>query len=182
MPSCLPSIKYPFLALAIFAGMMLLPVVVEAHGTGLFFAATVGNYEMDIDFDMLEPIAGEEVFIGFSLFTPPNTPDWEFASYTDAQVIFSRNGVTEYDKRLPPSDFKGRRFLNYTFQRSGDYTMTIRFFDNEKLLAEQSFSVTVKANPDAVSTLNYVVAGAGIAVLLGGCVVYIRRFLARRSS
>ncbi len=160
---------------------MSLPLIAGAHGTGLFFEATVGEYEMDIDFDTLEPVADEEVFIGFSLFTPPNTPDWEFASYTDVQVIFSRNGVTVYDKRLPPSDFKGRRFLNYTFPQDGDYTMTVRFFENEKLLAEQSFPVTVKPNPDAIPTFNYVVAGAGITVLLAGCALSIRRFLVRRS-
>jgi hypothetical protein len=174
--------SYLFLALAILAGMIGLPLVAGAHGTGLFFEAAVGNFEMDIDFDTQEPMADQEVFIGFSLFTPPDSPDWEFASYTDLQLIFIRNGVTVYDKQLPPSDFRGRRFLNYTFPQDGDYTMTVRFLENEELLAEKSFPVTVKADPDAISTLNYIVAGIGIAVFIGGSVVYGCRFIARRSS
>jgi hypothetical protein len=60
--------------------------------------------------------------------------------------------------------------------------MTVRFLENEELLAEKTFPVTVKADPDAISTLNYIVAGIGIAVFIGGSVVYGRRFIARRSS
>jgi hypothetical protein len=65
------------------------------------------------------------------------------------EVTFVRDKKNIDDVRLPPSDFKGRRFLNYTFPKGGAYEMTVKFFEKNRLLAGKTFSLSVQDNPDA---------------------------------
>lgn len=155
------------LALAAILGLSVFPVTAYAHGTGLVFEAVIGEYVMDIDFDVDQAVAGEEIFMEFGLVTPPNTPDWDFASYTDVQVTLARNGKAVFDKALPTSDFRGRRFLNYTFPKRGEYRMTVGFSGSGRLLAEETFAVSVQRDPNSFDPGLTVTVLAGFVLAVG---------------
>ncbi len=154
--------------------ILLLPLGAFAHVTGVSFEDTVAPYTMDIGYSTPAPETGQTVLFDFRLRTADN-PDVPFA---DVWVrIASETGVTVFGSGIGKSPFGGAR-MSYVFPGPGTYTISTRYEDTNKPLAETSFQMIVvpvlTARQWYKGPLPYV-AAAGLLVLAGGAFLLWRK-------
>jgi hypothetical protein len=117
--------------------LVLIPVSVLAHNTGLSIEKTVGEYLVDVGYSG-QPQAGEAVSFDFDLKKQSTDAD-----FGDVWVrITDPAGGTVLATGVNHAAYGGARLL-YTFDRPGTYQMDVRYESGDTVFAEASFPLVV---------------------------------------
>ena len=146
-----------------------------AHGLGQSFEQKVGNYVVDVGYDVLDKIeAGEAVRFDFNLWMENKIDIAEF------DHVWVR--ITPKDSGFDFATFLYRpEFLltgmSYKFHEAGMYELTVRFLDKEdKNLAEATFPFEVisgeKESYFSGEMLTGIIAGL---IAVAGITLFLKR-------
>jgi len=136
--------KYLIVAFFVFVSLFSLA---RAHGTGLTFDKTVGEYNIDIDADAEELVAGQPIRFDFKLWDKDRTQQIDSDS---AWVRITQDGNSQslFAGQIGKPGF-GSMGMSYAFSKPGSYELSVRFqkkgkdmLDQE--LAEASFPLTIE--------------------------------------
>ena len=146
-------------------------VLVEAHGLGQSLEKNVGDYILDVGYDAIDQIETNlAIRFDFNLWTKGKA---DMADFDHVWVRISPN-----DKGILFAGFLYRpEFLltgmSYTFQKSGQYDLTVRFLNKEdKTIAEATFPLMVKRGEQERKSL-FQTLSAGIGGLIVGVVAVL---------
>ena len=151
-------------------GLFICPIFFAiAHGTGKTLEKTAGEYNIDLDYDNPELVAGESVRFNFNIWSDKDrtsAPEW-----TDVWVRISPAGspgiVYAGDVHRPSFGSAGFTFV---FPRSGSYEISVRYQNNDKTLTDDvTFPLTVLEGDSVTSSngwLNAIIGGI-VGLFLG---------------
>ncbi len=151
----LPSMSYKIaitgLLLAIVSTLLVLvhPLPLYAHGSGLTLTATTTDYLVDVDYNTFTIVAEDGGFLGFLLFSDAErTKPVEFTSVWAriASKVETSDHIrydTIFSGQIARSLF-GSTGLSITLPQSGEYMLTLRFYNGEDELVDTSIPFTVE--------------------------------------
>lgn len=154
----------------IFTGLclgFLAPAFAYAHGFGPSFESIVGDYLIDVGYDIPDFRANETVRFDFDLWKDDPLGGAK-TDYTSVTVAISE----ESDKNQPVFETSivkapmGKTSLVYTFPQEGMYTLSVRYHISNELNVETSIPFTVAPPIGIWNRVPSYVAGIG-GVLLG---------------
>lgn len=157
-----------------------LPFFVSAHGTGVSYEETSGEYIVDIGYDPEFPQPEDRMVFDFGLFTDAKKVPAEF-EYVWVRIEHERRtllatGVRRAD--LGPTSL----LLALPRDISGELVIHARYQKGDDTLADVSFTLPIAQPP--VSFMDYIVpVGAGLAgalVTLAGVGMYM--FVRKRGA
>lgn len=136
----------------------------EGHGLGQSLEKEVGDYIIDVGYDAIDKIeVGEATRFDFNLWNQSKT------DIADFDHVWVR--IAPKDEGLSFAGFLYRpEFLltgmSYTFEKSGEYELTVRFVDKEdKTLAEATFPLTIEDTGSSFSADT--ITGILIGIMVG---------------
>ncbi len=145
-----------------------LPLAVSAHNTGRSFEKQIGNYLVDIGYNVeTEIVAGEPVYFDYELYQREPAPG--DAAYSDVWVRISQASTTLFATGIAHMT-SGQTGMMYTFDRPGTYTMSVRYERGDTTLAETSFPLEVAPGGPASPSVPYPTLLIGAVILLCGTV------------
>jgi len=146
-----------------------LPFLIEAHSVGVSHEAQVGEYFVDIGYNVPIPRIGESVTFDFNL-----PEEHGNVRYTDVWVrIESEKGVV-FAGGLYNAEFGGPRLV-YAFPEAGAYTIHVRYENGTETIVETSFPLTVEGGTSVLGNTAFIGAGLLLVGILIG--VVSKRFL-----
>lgn len=150
-------------AFALLLGLAL-PFALSAHTTGFFTEKVVGEYLFDIGYSS-EFVAGDFVRLDLSLLKNDTR---EVVPFGDAWVRISQGEKLLFAGPIAYGEF-GKPGFSFVFPEAGDYTLSIRFENSLKSLAESAIPIRVKPAPESAGTRPFLVPiGSLVLGLLAG--------------
>lgn len=123
---------------AVFLAACILPLGVLAHSDGLYYEEQVGSYFVDIGYN-LEPTAGDPVRFDLLL---SHEKGGEPVPFTQAWVRITGEDGLLFAGPVAYGTF-GRPGFSLVFPQGGTYTVSARFEEGEKSLAEVAFPLLI---------------------------------------
>ncbi len=114
----------------------------EAHLVGKSFEKQVGEYLVDVGYDMFELQPNQKTIFNFALVQNAGKPNWEYAPFNKIFVSFRQSDREIFGKTITLSE-PIPAYAPFTFPSAGDYTLAVRFQKDDRLLAETTFPVPV---------------------------------------
>ncbi len=114
----------------------------EAHLVGKSFEKQVGEYLVDVGYDVFELQPNQKTIFNFALVQNAGKSNWEYAPFNKIFVSF-RQGDREILGKAITLNAPIPAYAPFTFPSAGDYTLAVRFQDDNRLLAETTFPVAV---------------------------------------
>lgn len=170
------SIILTVLTISLFLGALFSPAIpVRAHGVGESLEKVVGEYLVDVGYDVLELRAGEPVRFDFTLWASDES---EEVPFSDVWLRVSRGNTLVLAGGLHKPRF-GKTGITYIFPEEGEYTLFVRFQNGDESLVETSFPLTVEEGNESASNASPVskdlIIGAGIGLVVGSLVTFLLR-------
>lgn len=117
---------------------------VFAHGTEVSFEKEIGDYLVDIGYDPEKPEVGLSERFDFGL-TDNKTK--VAVSFSDVWVRIEKEKNTVFAGGIHNPKF-GKAGLIYTFPELGEYSISVRFQNNEETIIEASFPLKVAGSAE----------------------------------
>ncbi len=158
-----------------------------ANGFGLTLDQPAGDYIANVDYDAVNGIfTGAPVQFAFQLFNKDRS---KTINFTEAWVTVAPSGVdTSYVPPVFDGGLTGSNSgfipsgMTFTFPKSGDYDMNIRYDQDGKTLAEAKFKLTVTGGGgQSAGTTSGYLPGA-ILGIIGTLIVIGAIFMFRRKK
>ena len=147
---------------------LLVVLTAFAHGGGLLFEKTIGNYRTDIDYSSDVITTGRPGRFNFNII---ETTTENFAVFTSVFVnIQQPNGEILFSGFLAKPEF-GLPGITVDFPEPGDYKLTARFNNGNESLIETDFPLRVEqGNETGKSWLkeNFKLVYASLGALIAG--------------
>lgn len=145
------------------ASFFSVPLAVGAHSLGASFEETVDGHVIDIGYDPPSPVAGDRLVFDFSL-REPDTRD--ITHYKDIWVRVSQDDQLLLATGVSESSFGPTTLLlRIPDNAKGPLTVSVRYEDTDKSLAETEFTIPVLPQESNSWLIPWVIAG------LAGCVL-----------
>jgi hypothetical protein len=120
--------------------ILFIPVFTFAHSEGNSLEAVSNEYLIDVGYDAEELIAGQAILFDFNLLDKTGK---EFIDYTNIWVKIEKDTETFLSTNIHRSRF-GLPGLTYIFSAPGEYTLNVRFQNENESLAENTFTLSVE--------------------------------------
>lgn len=150
-----------------------IPLFVSAHATGVSFEKEVGNYLVDIGYDVPQPVAGDRLVFDFNLSAREDTRPIEF-DYVWVRI--EREKKTLVATAVSRAEFGPTSLLYVLPDTAGDLSVSARYQLGNDALAEVAFVIPIQPQKreygDYVPWLLCAALGVGIG---GGAVFIISR-------
>lgn len=165
------------LTISLFLGVLFYPAIpVRAHEAGKSLEKVVGEYLVDIGYDVLDELrAKESIRFDFSLWTSDRNEEIPF---TDIWLRISQNNKAVFAGGIQNPRF-GLAGITYAFPDKGEYTLFIRFQNGDESLVEASFPLTVEKGNESASNASPVskelLIGVGIGLVVGSLITFLLR-------
>jgi hypothetical protein len=127
--------------ISVFA-LFVIPVIVFAHGDGQSFETVVGQYKVDIGYDVVSFRAAETVRFDFDVTTEAGG---ETVAFSDAWVRIVKENKTVFASGIH-KPIIGKTGMTFTFPEGGEYQLSVRFQNNSQSVTEATFQVTVESS------------------------------------
>lgn len=153
--------------------VVIIPWLVYAHGETNTLKQKVDPYVVDVDYvGPKEPRAGEAVRFEFNLLDKDEKNKQPFV-YVWGKISKGSTVLFSADMHFP--EF-GAPWMAYAFPAPGDYTLTVRYYDQRADLAEATFPITVGESEHAtMNGLEMRSVGLGIVIGLVVGALLVRR-------
>ncbi len=143
----------------------------SAHAWGFSIERRVGDYLIDVGYDVPQLTKDVPVLFSFTLVERPGTLDWDFVRYdaVELEIVPPRGEhVTDRIDVNPPlvAGFP------YTFEEAGIHDMHIRYLSGAMVLAEADFAVPVQSRVASVTSL-LIVTIPLIGFVIGAIVIVV---------
>lgn len=122
-----------------------IPLVTEAHTSGIFYQAETDGYVVDVGYSSDAPQEGESVIFDYQLRKAgTDAVDGSDVPFTDVwvRIISADKNVTVFAGGIHNAEFGGPRMI-YVFPEPGTYTISVRYENEADKIAESSFPLTV---------------------------------------
>lgn len=150
---------------------------VSAHTQGASVEIASGPYLVDIGYDPQNIVEDTQVRLDFALF---NATSSEAIDYTDIWLRVERENALYYAGGIPVARL-GPTGISYRFPDAGTYDVTLRFQDEDQILADAAFTLDVSVNEEGGSGAGSSPLFTALLLLLGvGIGFTIDRFIVRR--
>lgn len=158
--------KYISLLAVLFVALTF-PVSVFAHSWGTSYAAEDNGYSIDVGYSSPAPSVGESVIFDFEILKNGE----RFRDFSDVWVRIENNKATTLATGIHNADFGGSR-LSYIFPTSGEYTVNVRFQNDDQSIAVASFPITVVGDVSSSGASNNTfnsssLVGVAVGLVLG---------------
>ena len=118
---------------------------VHAHGTGQSLEKVVGEYLIDVGYDVLGALKPDEsVRLDFNVFL---NETGEVISFTDIWVRIAEGNKTVFAGGIHKARF-GSTGMTFTFPEDGEYELNIRFQNESDSIVETTFELSVEGSDD----------------------------------
>jgi hypothetical protein len=160
--------------IAVITGL-LVPSVSLGHMAGQSLEKKAGEYLVDIGYDTMEIVEGQEVRFDATLIQKPGTLQWSYAPFDEVWIQIAKEG-TEPFRAVLPVKLPGPVFTEYRFPSGGNFTFSVRFLAQGKPLADAWFPLTVTTKDAQDSMAKSAALTLFVLVLLSvmGIVAYRR--------
>ena len=126
------------IALVVLGTVGLIPCSAIAHSWGTSYEAEDNGYALDIGYSSPAPEAGESVIFDFEILQGSE----RFRDFTDVWVRIEGERGTVLATGVHNADFGGAR-LSYVFPEPGEYTVHVRYQNNDDAIADTEFPISV---------------------------------------
>lgn len=141
--------KLPFLLAA--ALLVTTSAPAEAHLVGQSLEKKVGKYLVDVGYDSLDLMEGQNVAFNATLIENAGTLQWEYAPF-DSVWFQIKSPSSEAFRKVLPILLPGPVNVTYEFQEGGEYELAVAFLEGKKVLAQTSFNMPVKTKRSVQNT------------------------------
>ena len=147
----------------IFASLLLFPVfVMQSHGLGASFERVVGEYKIDIGYDVVTFRAGEVVVFDFDISNAESGESVPFDSIwvkiREENKVFFASGIGK--------TLLGTTTMLYRFPQGGLYELDVRFQQEGETITQSSFPLTVEQTADNSGVDNKLIVGVAVLISL----------------
>lgn len=124
-----------------------LPSLVLAHATGQSFEQVMGDFKIDVGYDVSSFRAAETVRFDFNLAQELTKED---VAYTDVWVRIVQGNKTVFATGVNKPAI-GKAGMTFTFPEPGMYDLSVRFENGAGSIVETKFPITVEPSEAAVA-------------------------------
>lgn len=159
--------------------LIVIPVLVVAHGGAESFEKNTGRFFVDIGYDV--PLQeAEESLIDIALFSlNRDTPD-TLASFTSVTLRIHSGSIVLYERSVEKPPF-GKAFVTVTPEEHGNWTLTAEFSQSGSIIETASFSVLIK-EPNIAPLDNVFSMKVIIAIIIVMAAVSVFAFRRRHNN
>jgi hypothetical protein len=142
----------------------------NAHSTGATIETVVGEYLVDIGYTPENIVTGSPARFDLLLFSDESGQEVEF---TDVWVRVEKDSILWFAGGIDQPIF-GSAGFSYTFSESGEYTLSVRYHDERKVLIETEVSVMVekKLEPFLARSISWLTVIGIVALSSMGAMVF----------
>jgi hypothetical protein len=130
--------------------LLLAAVPASAHLVGASIEKQIGDYLVDVGYNVLQPEPGQDIVFDLSLIRNAGRPDWEFADFNEVTLDARKeNAAADLPRKSSTLQVPSPAYITYRFPEKGTYQLHVRFLHAGVVVAETSLPLPVGVGPAA---------------------------------